>query len=353
MDFKSDIKKILKSAVYAPSGDNSQPWRFEVKNNVLNIFSLPERDNPLFNFHQRGTLIAHGALLENILILSKSFGYGVEVQELPDNAVLEHTYRLTFKEINPINQPLAEFIEKRQTNRKLFKKVSLLPKHRDALIEAGKMVESQEFLLVEDQEKINIIGKAVGANEIVMLEHKELHDMFYADVRWTTKSERKFKTGLYLKTMELPFPKLVFFKILQWWPVAKIFNKFFGMARFIAKDNAKQYSSASAIGIILVPDKDSEFLKAGRLTQRIWLTATQNNISIHPVTGIIYLAQRVKSGETETLSQEHVKIIKDAYENITNTIGRQDGCLAMLFRIGYSDPPGGASSRLDPEIKYK
>ena len=71
---EEDIKKILEISVNAPSGSNSQPWCFEVKNNKVNIIMLPEKDHPILNYHNRGTLIAIGALIENIIITASSLG---------------------------------------------------------------------------------------------------------------------------------------------------------------------------------------------------------------------------------------------------------------------------------------
>ena len=81
---KEIILNILKAAVRAPSGDNSQPWRFEVSNNNnIKIYNLPEKDNPIFNYKQRGSHIAHGALIENIIIAAKENGMNVKVNLFP------------------------------------------------------------------------------------------------------------------------------------------------------------------------------------------------------------------------------------------------------------------------------
>ena len=67
------IKKIINYAVWAPSGDNSQPWKFSLKGNQVSIFNLPEKDNPFLNFEQKGSYIAHGSLLENMNIIASNF----------------------------------------------------------------------------------------------------------------------------------------------------------------------------------------------------------------------------------------------------------------------------------------
>src|SRR3989344_6623100 len=81
---KDAIQKILGASINAPSGSNSQPWRFEIENNIINLFILPEKDHPILNYRNRGTLIAGGAMIENIMIASAEFGYTADIEMFPD-----------------------------------------------------------------------------------------------------------------------------------------------------------------------------------------------------------------------------------------------------------------------------
>lgn len=71
-DYTEDIKKILEAAVQAPSGDNSQPWRFEIRDRdgEIRIFNIPERDKSLYNYGQMASCVAHGALIENNVFIT-------------------------------------------------------------------------------------------------------------------------------------------------------------------------------------------------------------------------------------------------------------------------------------------
>jgi len=66
MDIKPIITEILNLAVEAPSGDNTQPWRFVVNKNIIFIHK-----RPIEGVHDWGNynlLITHGTLIENINI---------------------------------------------------------------------------------------------------------------------------------------------------------------------------------------------------------------------------------------------------------------------------------------------
>src|SRR3989344_4799077 len=119
------IKKILEIAVHAPSGENCQPWRFEVEGNRIHIYNLPERDNSLYNLGQGASFVAHGALIENMLIAASALGYRADVHAFPDGQNNNFVATVVFEKAAPQNEPLYLFIVKRATNIKPYKPVSL------------------------------------------------------------------------------------------------------------------------------------------------------------------------------------------------------------------------------------
>ena len=105
------IKEILNIAVWAPSGDNSQPWRFEVRNEKLYIFNIPDRDNPILNFKQSGSYVAHGGLIENISIASPHFGYSANVSLFPDAQNKDLVASVSFENTDKKDHPLFNYIK--------------------------------------------------------------------------------------------------------------------------------------------------------------------------------------------------------------------------------------------------
>ena len=83
-DFKLVVRQILAMGVQAPSGGNSQPWRFELAGNTVDVYMMPERDHEILNFKNRGTLLAHGMLIETIAIAARYFGFEPCIELLPD-----------------------------------------------------------------------------------------------------------------------------------------------------------------------------------------------------------------------------------------------------------------------------
>lgn len=347
---RETLKKIIEDGTRGISGDNSQPWRFEAEGASLDIFNLPERDNPILNVRQRGSYVAHGSLIENIVISAKQYGYAASVALFPDTGKKNLTARLIFTKTGAGKDQLSDYIKKRATNRKPYEKRPLKPEDKKELLEAAGSVGGGELKFVEDNESKIKIGKALSVTEQVALTTKELHFLFFKDMVWTEKEEREKKHGLYIKTLELPPPVEWFFRLIKHWKVIRVLN-FLGFYKLAAAGNAKIYSSAGAFGAILVEDRDENFIRAGWIMQRVWLTATKLGLQMQPITGVLFLHQRVREAK-EPFNEAQVEMIERAYRTLEAAFGAENGIIAMLFRVGYDGEPSARSSRMPPDIKF-
>jgi nitroreductase len=347
------IAKIIEYAVYAPSGDNSQPWRFEIEESAgkINIFNIPGKDNPILNIRQRGSYIAHGALVENMLIAASQMGFSADLKFFPQGlSDLIATVRLAPSK--PKNEPLFIFIKERTTNRKPYKNMLLSEAEKEVLIAAGAAAGC-ELKLIEDKKMMKIVADAMSATERVALETKELHELFFKNIIWDSARNEAGDSGLYIKTLELPEPIQLIFKIIKFWPVMKFFNTF-GFNKLAAGGNSKIYASAAAHGAIIIGNKDENFAQAGRAFQRIWLEATRLGLAFQPVVGTIFLAQRVETKNSHPFSQKNSEFIRQAAQKMELVFGINSGEIAaMIFRIGRADQPGARSKRRPPEIIFR
>src|SRR3989344_4713288 len=172
---EEDIQRILEAGIQAPSGSNSQPWKFKINGNQVDIFALPEKDHPILNFRNRGTLFAHGALFENILIAADALGYKSEYTLFPDKENKNCTARITFSKADPKNQPLFTSIPKRATNRKPYKKKALSNIEKDILVKCVTEINNLSGVrlkIVEDRDNLEELGRALSKAEQVIFENK-------------------------------------------------------------------------------------------------------------------------------------------------------------------------------------
>jgi nitroreductase len=342
------IKKVLEAAILAPSGENCQPWQIRLTGNKLELYNDPNKDTSIYNHNQMGSMVAHGAFLENLSIASKVMGLTLKIQIFPDQNDPDLVAIVEFTENNAHEDSLYQAILKRTTNRKFYKKVSLTPEQKKVLIDSGDEVGNGQVKLIENAELIKKISEPISLNEQLIFENPLLHNFFYNHVRWTKEEDDKFKDGFYIKTLELnPIQKLSL-KLLKSWKWALRARKI-RMSKQIAKDNAKNYGSASAIGVVIIPGNISnDYITAGRIMERVWLKVTSMRLSLQPMTGVLFFMQKILAKQDSDFSANEIILIKDAYKEIARSFDvSEDQTIAMLFRIGDGGEPSARSSRFD------
>ncbi|RME58144.1 hypothetical protein D6779_07120, partial [Candidatus Parcubacteria bacterium] len=294
-----------------------------------------------------------GALLENIDIAARHFGYEADIAPFPDPQNPNITARITLRRGATKNGgDLYLAIFRRSTNRKPFATTPIADSVKQAFLRSANPYPDVELKLVENKATLQTLGTAGAANEVVLFSNKTLHRLFFDEIVWTEEEERERKGGLYLKTMELKPPQEKMIKLLRHWPLMRLAG-LLGIPKAIAKENARTYASAGLMGAIVVPDDDKSFLHAGRVLQRIWLTATKENLGFHIITGILYMYQQLIGGKKELFSPRQQQVIRKAYHATASAFGvPKDKCIAVMFRTGKADPPSGTSSKKAPEIHY-
>jgi hypothetical protein len=344
------FREILQEAVRAPSGDNCQPWRFEVSGDEVRIYNVPEKDTSLFNFRQLASYVAHGALSENFTIAAASRGYSVDLGFFPDLNEPNLVTVARLRESGTSEHPHYPWLARRCTNRRPYDGSPLAPEVRKALLGAvGTDIPGGNLYLTESGGDKAAIAEVIALNDRLVFEHPDLHAFLFEHVRWTPEEAEKTLDGLDLRTLELSFPDSVMFPLFKSWPLVRFLNHF-GVSRVVAGGARKQALSAASIGVITVPGTSPEhFLNAGRILERVWLEATRQGLSFQMMTGIIFLMLRAAAGELQGFSSGQLKLIKEAREQVLTKAGGK-GEVAVIFRVGKSAPPTVYSLRQGVEL---
>ncbi len=342
------ISTLISFGIQAPSGENCQPWGFKIKENKLEIWNIPESDQSLYNFEQKGSLVAHGALIENIIIAGRSLGQALNYTLFPDTGQPNFVVDFRLTPATPSPEKLFTFIEKRATNRRAYDQAPLLPEECGALEAAGQ----GQVVVKTDRASVEKLASVVSLNERLIFENKLLHNFFFSHIRWTAEEEARNSTGFYLKTLELSPQEAKGFNILRHWPVVSVLSKL-GLGKKVAAENSKKYLCAGAFAIVTAPTNSArDLVEAGRVAERMWLTATQLGLSVQPMTGLLFLWQKILAGKVAELSPRHQEMIREAVSNIRNQFGLTDSSdtIVMLFRLGHGEPPSARSGRLAPRF---
>lgn len=340
------IERILEAGNAAPSGENCQPWRFVVRGETIEVHLLPDRDRSAYSWGHRASFLACGAAIENMNIAASAAGFRADVTYFPNGHESWHVANLSLKKDDVVTaDPLSLCIEKRVTNRKPYDAKSLLTNdEREQLLAAAKQTGSH-FFLTEKREEINRLGRIGSTNEEVMLGNHAIHNFFFDHVNWTKVEDEKKKIGFYIKTLELPPPAEIMFKVFRHWQFMRILGAI-GFRKVVAKQNGATNASASAIGALMISNIEPiDFVKVGRAIERVWLTATSLGLSFQPLTGVFFFKLKIFGGEEHIFSPHERSVITNAYQEASSICGAEGKHIAFMFRVGRGDAPSAHAVR--------
>lgn len=345
------IRTIIEAGTRAPSGDNCQPWRFQVADNRIDLFDVPERDTSLYNYKQRASLVAHGACIENMLIAAGHFGFATQVHYFPEPGNDLHVARITLSQTDIRHDLLYSAIPERTINRKKYTGADLSHEQSESLTSAGQGVSETKLVLHMDKHHISVAADVAGFSDRLVFENPSLHGFLFDHIRWSPEQALQSRDGMDILTLELAPQDRLFFPILKYFAFVRFIARF-GATKLIAANAHKLMMSASAIGIISIEDNTPEaWIRAGRLLERVWLEATRLGLSFHLMTGITFLVQRLRDGDAGGLMKNNLELLRGV-DSLLNQLSDGTSTIALLFRIGFSGLPSARSLRRTADIEH-
>jgi hypothetical protein len=117
------LEFLVKYAVLAPSGHNTQPWKFRISGRNLDIYGDFRRAMPVTDPENRELVMSCGAALLNLRVAIRNFGYTAMTELCPDSDELEWLARLELCGRAPsgrTDHKLFKAIPERRTTRTPF-----------------------------------------------------------------------------------------------------------------------------------------------------------------------------------------------------------------------------------------
>lgn len=346
---RSMIENILNLARWAPSGDNTQIWRFEIfSEEHLVVHAYDTRDEVLYDFDGRASQLAVGALLESIRIAASHFNHDIRYQrrlDAPETKPLIDVYLQPAKN-DAIPDPLFPYLRVRSTQRR--------PMRRRALNDREKATLEQS--LGQDFQVVWLEGRAKRLSSWLLfrladirLRMPEAFKVHSQVIEWHARySEDRIPAqavGLNpLMTRLLPqFMKdWERVRFLNQWLMGSLLPRIeldllpalFSGAHFVLRSN----SPLSGI--------DASF-DAGQVLQRFWLTATKLNLQFQPTYSPIAFMQYHAAGREVSATPGLDEQIAPLLDGFATLYGKDAWQHAFFMgRIGAGNPPSSRSVRL-------
>lgn len=125
---RARLRVLAGHAILAPSSHNTQPWRFRLGGDRLDLLADRGRALPVVDPQDRALVISCGAALGHLRVAAEALGQGLDVALLPDRAEPDLLARIMVGTACPPLRPeLLAAIRARRTTRAAFTAEPLAP----------------------------------------------------------------------------------------------------------------------------------------------------------------------------------------------------------------------------------
>lgn len=276
------FETLISAAVLAPSGDNMQPWRFDVDQiqRSITVKLDATRDTSPMNSGQRMSRIACGAAIENILQTANHNGLHASLELHGDHCTGLAAITLSG---SAGRMEIPDEIANRHTNRKRY-----LPHELSNFdISELKIVTAEGDVEIEwltNRSQIRAAAQAVGRADAKMFGQAAFLRAFLANVR----HDKNPSDGLPVGTLGLSALESRMLPLLVHIPNL-VLGPLFGWT-FRAKAIALV---RNASGLCIFKAKSGDWpndLQLGQSLQRVWLHLTRLGFQVQPMMSIPVLA---------------------------------------------------------------
>ncbi|GBL44206.1 conserved domain protein [Sulfuriferula multivorans] len=277
-------EQILDLARWAPSGDNTQPWRFEIiDDRHLVVHAFDTRNHCVYDLDGHPSQIALGALLETIAIAASAHGLRAEFSRRPDSPDTHPDYSVELiSDSHLMPDPLLAHIKQRSVQRRRMRTTPLIESQKQALQNAVGNVYTIRWF--EGGAQRWQLAKLMFDNAKLRLTLPEAYPVHRDIIEWKTRfSEDKVPDqALGLDAMTL--------KLMRWamtsWQRVEFLNTYLAghLVPRIEMDLLPGVFCAAHFAILAnkAPETIGDYVAAGRAVQRFWLTATSLGIGLQP-----------------------------------------------------------------------
>jgi|SRR5690554_309818 len=308
-----DLKEIVYYGTLAPNSHNAQMWQVKFLSNQEIIIALDENHLlPEVDPKNREALISLGAFIENIVVISPKYNLRARVEIIAERITDQEIALVTFtknpKEITKQNVIYKEkLIKNRHTIRKPYEHKELYTQDLFAIksILSQKEIDYLYYFPLSGKEG-GYIASAIIASMKKQVASDAKQQEFADYVRFSRREAEAKKDGITLDMMGLSGIKK--------WFVSTFFDR-----ESIMSDSFRQQTvdtienqALNCAGYFLICSEDDtvdSLINTGRLLQRFWLTATDQEIAVHPMSSVLEESPWKKEFGAELGIDQHIQMV--------------------------------------------
>lgn len=344
---RQTLESLVAKGICAPSGDNLQPWKFRLRENAIDLYIDGTRTSDLFDAGFRATYLSIGAVIENVALAASHDGYRTSVRYLPNGqAIGSPAATLTLESSNEPEDPLCRQIENRLTNRRFYLRRAVPAQVLERLTQVGTAPGQARLILVSSGRRKRQLTHLIGQADQIRFENEKIHRYFFETVRFKKEEAERSRDGIDLRTLELdPLQRRVI-RLVSRWERMRWLNKL-GVSKSFNLYAQFQVAGSPVLGLLASEGTAPlDYLKGGRLMQRVLLKIAEEGLSVQPMMAIpIFIINLQVNGGIFFPSRQRAQLLK-IKEQFFRLFDLNDKAgLILLFRLGYAPAPTARSLR--------
>ena len=345
------VEAILDLARWAPSGDNSQPWRFEVRTpEHVVVHAFDTRRHCVYDLEGHASQVSVGALLETMRIAATGQGRAMRAvrrAEAPDEFPVIDVWFDPAPAVAA--DPLVAVIRERSVQRKPLSTRPLDAGARAALersVGPGHAVVWFE----SRRDRLRMAWLAVRSAKI-RLTIPEAYAVHREIIEWGARFSDDRVPDQALGADPLTVRSMRW--VMAHWDRVRMMNRYFGgtIAPRLQLDLLPGVRCAAHFAIVArqPPDGIDDHLAAGAALQRFWLTATSLRLQLQPQYTPLVFADYARKGLPFTADAAAVQRAAVVETMLSALLGSAAVRAVFLGRVGNGPAPTSRSLRLPLE----
>jgi hypothetical protein len=344
----SAIAQILDLARWAPSGDNTQPWQFElIDESRLVVHGFDTREHCVYDLDGHPSQISLGALLETMAIAASGLGLRMNARRRRDCEDARPMIDVRFVDDAALAaDPLIDSITKRSVQRRPMRVRRLTARERAAL--EHSVGSAHRLLWLEDlcsRWKATHLIFRYAKLRLTMPEAYRVHREI---IQWNARysEDRVPDQALGIDPLTVHLMRFV----MRSWRRVRFFNAFLAGTWMPRIQMELIPGLACAAHFLVVANKQPEsiddYIDAGRAVQRFWLTATHLGLVMQPeLTPLIF--SRYVRNSVRFCADPRTQRYARALSNQLDTLAGAEAAATSVFmgRVGAGSTPHARSTR--------
>jgi N-acetylglutamate synthase-like GNAT family acetyltransferase len=336
---RSALSSLVERACLAPSGGNTQPWIWRADGPSLHLLLDTSRTCGLLYFENGASYAALGAAAESLRLAARNERLEMSLDAFPSadgkHAASFHFFDSVTSGTEPHwRDELSSQLAIRCTNRRCVQRQTVSPAKLNELTGAVRSVPGADLQWLTEPAELERIGDLIAAGDRLRTLHPTLHSEMFKEIRWDRQEVESRRDGLDVETLGLSEPDLAGLRMCRLWPPLQLL-KDLGLGRKLESLSRDSIRAASAVGLITMQQsRPVDYFNGGRALQRMWLSATQRNIAVHPVTTLPYFFALIERGTGQQLDNETIAAFRGLRTPYKSLFAFSFGAAEVfLFRI--------------------